>query len=397
MPPLRHLPLPRDAVPPDYGSGGLFGLVAGMRAFLDGGHLDSPEGEPVRDRGPRAPVLVFILIDGLGDAFLQRFGAGGALLAHRRGRITSVFPSTTASAITTIMTGLAPAAHGLTGWFINDRRFGGIIAPLPMMQRSDGPVQGLLMLPRLFPYRTLYQRRKRRSIIVSPQALAYSPYSKRHSRGAQVMPYRGIGGMIDAIPAAVAALASAGGGFVYAYYPVFDAMSHDHGCTAEPVVAQFMKIDAAFASLLERLDGSGVDVVVSADHGFIDSPEERLIELDRHPEATAMLACPLFGERRAAFCEVRPGAEAEFERFVAEALAGRAVVARSVDLVASGLLGPGPAHRRLRERVGSHVLLMERGWTIADRVPGEHRHSMIGVHGGLSADEMWVPRIHARC
>jgi hypothetical protein len=40
---------------------------------------------------------------------------------------------------------------------------------------------------------------------------------------------------------------------------------------------------------------------------------------------------------------------------------------------------------------------MERGWTIADRVPGEHRHNMIGVHGGLSADEMWVPHIHALC
>ncbi len=51
---------------------------------------------------------------------------------------------------------------------------------------------------------------------------------------------------------------------------------------------------------------------------------------------------------------------------------------------------------RLRERVGTHVLLMEPGWTIVDHVEGETVHELIGVHGGLSADEMLVPLIVAR-
>ncbi len=64
--------------------------------------------------------------------------------------------------------------------------------------------------------------------------------------------------------------------------------------------------------------------------------------------------------------------------------------------LAAGLLGPGQPHPRLAERLGSHALLMEAGWTIVDHVPGEHEHTMIGVHGGLSADEMRVPLILAR-
>lgn len=394
-----QIPLPRNAVKPDYGGDGLYGLVATIRSYLDGNPWHPPgtsnPGDTQEHRATRK--LVFILIDGLGDAFLQRFGVGSTLLAHHRRRLTSVFPSTTASAVTTTLTGLAPTTHGLTGWFIHDRRFGGVIAPLPMTRRSGGPVRAPLAVPRLFPYRTLFQHRERSSIFISPASLAYSSFSARHSRGAQILPYRGIQGMNDAIVAAVSAL-GAMDGYVHAYYPVFDALSHTHGCTADEVVAQFRRIDAAFAQLLDRLHGSGTDVVVSADHGFIDSPPERLIHLDaHHPAVRNMLAAPLFGERRAAFCSVRRGAERDFQAFADETLAGKAVLVRSQDLLASGLLGPGKAHRRLSERVGSHTLLMESGWTICDHVPGEHHHSMIGVHGGLSPDEMWVPLICAHC
>nr|MBL8455890.1 phosphodiesterase [Zoogloeaceae bacterium] len=94
-------------------------------------------------------------------------------------------------------------------------------------------------------------------------------------------------------------------------------------------------------------------------------------------------------------CNVRPGAEPEFEAAAGCLLAGRAVVRRSQDLVEQGLFGPGRAHRRLRERLGSHALLMEEGWTLIDTLADEKPHYMLGVHGGLSAREMWIPLIHA--
>lgn len=389
--------LPRESVVPDYGAGGLFGLIRAIGEFLDGDAWRVPGGEGDSGDQGRAPVLVFILIDGLGDDFLRRVGEGGSLLEHRAGRLTSVFPSTTASAVTSVLTGLAPAAHGLTGWFVNDRRFGGVIAPLPMTRRAGGRVRGLFALPRLFPYRSIFQHRRRPCAFVLPQYLAFSPFSCRHGRGARIVPFRGLGAMMDAVACQANALRAAGGGYVHAYYPVFDALSHSYGCRSPQVTGEFGRIDDAFRSLLARLDGSGVEVVVSADHGFIDAPESRLVRLERHPEAQAMLAGPLFGERRAAFCDLKRGAEADFAAFVREELTGKAVLAPSDELIRGGLFGPGPAHRRLRERVGSHALLMEPGWTIRDRLPGERHHKMVGVHGGLSPLEMWVPLIHARC
>ncbi|THF63538.1 alkaline phosphatase family protein [Pseudothauera rhizosphaerae] len=389
--------LPGGAVRPDYGCGGLYGLAAGVRRWLAGERAGLPwmaSDEPQQAGGG---VLVFWLVDGLGDDFLQRFGAGSALLAHRRGRLTSVFPSTTASAITTVMTGLMPQAHGLTGWFIHDRRFGGVLAPLPIERRGGGALHGPFLIPRLFPYRSLFQRTRRPAVVVAPRPIAWSGYSLRHSRGARIVAHDGVDDLVGRVAEAVRELGRAGGGYVYAYHDRFDALSHRHGCHSAPVVEEFGRIDVAFRTLCDRLAGSGAEVLVSADHGFIDNPPERRVQLDAHPDVSAMLNAPLFGERRAAFCHVKAGAEEEFEAWAREALAGKGVVRRSAELVAEGLFGHGARHKRLAERVGTHALLMEAGWTVSDHVPGERHHELIGVHGGLSAEEMWIPLIRARC
>ncbi|HJV26403.1 MAG TPA: alkaline phosphatase family protein [Aromatoleum sp.] len=387
--------LPRDAVVPDYGDGGLYGLVASFRAYLQGRAWTPPSNGAARNEDANRS-LVFLLVDGLGDTFLQRFGTGSTLLAHRTGHLTSVFPSTTASAVTTTLTGLAPAAHGLTGWFVHDRRFGGVLAPLPMLVRGNGPVEGLFPLQRLFPYQTLFQHRGRPASLIYPHYLAGSPFSRRHSRGARVAPYTGLDSMVDAI---VRELQSFGtqSGYVHAYYPVFDALSHTHGCESSQVIARFQRIDASFSRLLERLQGCNCDIVVSADHGFIDSPPQQQVRLEDYPDAKRLLNTPLFGERRAAFFGLRPGAERDFKAFSDEVLHGKAVLSSSESLRQSGLLGPGKPHRKLAERTGTHVLLMEPGWTILDRLPDETEHAMLGVHGGLSPQEMWIPLICARC
>src|SRR5438045_3802303 len=75
--------------------------------------------------------IVLLIIDGLGDNFLRKRAKGGELERRRRGALTSVFPSTTASAITTSYTGRTPLEHGVTGWFTFFSRAGCVAAALP--------------------------------------------------------------------------------------------------------------------------------------------------------------------------------------------------------------------------------------------------------------------------
>ncbi len=388
--PATGLPqLPAAAVLPDYGRDSLYGLASTLKRWLHDRAAGWEHGEVAA--GERATV-VLLVIDGLGDRFLVECGQGSALLAHRRGTLSSVFPSTTASAMTTLYTGVAPAAHGLNGWFIHDARFGGVLAPLPLMHRGGGPVEAFRLLPRLCPQPSMFKGAKRRSSMVAPQEIAFSRFSQRNGKGAQVRPYAGLADLGETIIDEVTRLGRRGG-FVHAYYPVFDALSHLYGCRSAAAIDRFWRIDALFAQLCERLRGSGATIVVTADHGFIDSAPEQQLKLE--PAVAAMLAAPLFGERRLAFCAVRPGAVNEFEAWARSELPGKAVMVRGTDCIDAGLFGPGRPNPRLRERVGSHALLMEPGWTVIDEVQDEVPHSMIGVHGGLTADEMRVPLIRA--
>src|SRR5204862_7988454 len=81
--------------------------------------------------------VVLLIIDGLGDRLLMTRDAGGELARRRRGAMTSVFPSTTASAITTSYSGATPLEHGLTGWFTYFSDAGCVAAALPFKSRGD--------------------------------------------------------------------------------------------------------------------------------------------------------------------------------------------------------------------------------------------------------------------
>ncbi len=104
----------------------------------------------------------------------------------------------------------------------------------------------------------------------------------------------------------------------------------------------------AFCAFLCAAAGLDATVIVTADHGFIDSPRGRVIELDRpSAPAEAMLRLPLCGERRAAYCYVHPDTAHEFERLRApRACRSRRWLYRSETLIEEGWFGPGEPHPR---------------------------------------------------
>ncbi|HMM54388.1 MAG TPA: alkaline phosphatase family protein [Candidatus Desulfobacillus sp.] len=383
---------------PDYAGGSIANL---MRSLGDAcGAAPAPPCPPLRQNvfepADTARHVVLLVIDGLGDNYLRAHGAGGALLRHRAGRLTSVFPSTTATAVTTFLTGLAPQQHALTGWHMYFSELDAILAVLPLRPRGGQALAGqAAALPaRLFGHPSFFQRIGRPGVCVSPQAIADSPFNRYHAEGAEIRAYRSLAEMFGQIIDALRM--SARPAYVHAYYPELDALAHAHGIGSAQVAACFAELDAAFAAFLAELSGIGALVLACADHGFIDSPPERQIDLAQHPELQAMLARPLCGEHRAAYCYLRPGQSERFAECVREQLGGRAELRAGAALVAEGWFGSGAADPRLASRVGDAVLVMRENWTLFDWLEGERRHRMIGVHGGLSADEMLVPLVVAR-
>ena len=377
-------------VKPDYAGGGFVNLIASLVEACGGAPRHAPLAALPAAEAARAANVLLLIVDGLGDNYLQREGAGGALLSQRRGAITSVFPSTTASAITTSYTGWTPFEHGLTGWFTLFGEAGCVGLPLPFQRRGERTALDAAPAA-LYRAGPLFDGLARRSLVVSYRPIIDSTYNLHHCGRAERLAYDKLEGLVAL---SVAALKSAPGRkFVYAYWPEFDTLSHRYGNGSAEARAHFKAVDAAFGELMRQLAGTDTLVVATADHGFVDSVGADALDFADAPGLAGLLRYPLCGESRMAFCHVQAGREREFLQRAADWLGERAEVRPSMELAEEGWFGGGDAHPRFAERIGDVALRMNGRVTVKDWTPGEPRHRHVGHHGGASADEMLIPLI----
>ncbi|MGA9163420.1 MAG: alkaline phosphatase family protein, partial [Thiobacillus sp.] len=229
--------------------------------------------------------------------------------------------------------------------------------------------------------------------VVSPHNIIHSDFNVALSGHATRHGYA----TLDEMFARIAGLlrSDAPRSYVHAYWPQLDSLAHEYGIHSPQVAAAFAALDAGFAQLLDVASDSGSSVIVTADHGFIDTSAEQTIDLDDHPALRETLLLPLCGEPRMAYAYVRAGRETPFENYMREQLADRIHLFKSADVLQQGWLGPGEPHPALRDRIGDYVLVPRGRAIVRDWLKGETRHTHIGVHGGLSAAEMIVPLVVA--
>lgn len=385
---------------PDYAGGGLFNLAVSLArscgADVPANYCDLTlaGGMAASSNWSKADTLVFFLIDGLGDAFLSRNrNIAPNLWRDRAQSLTSVFPSTTATAITTLMTAEPAAVHGLIGWFVRDEATGSVVAPLPMRHRGGVAVDDEDLLARLLQTAPMLQTATRASRFVTLPELACGPYSRHHRRSVEVNAYETLDSLAWSVFRADREMAVSDAGkqkFIYAYSPLLDATGHDFGMESQQSRDVLARLDHAYAHMRRLLPEA--QFVVSADHGFIDNPAEKQIVLSDHADLYVMLRGPLTGERRVAYCHVKPEFQTTFGLRIAERFGDRLHAMPAALAFDAGLFGPGHSTNALL-RGGDWLLIPRDDWTLLDNVAGEQGHAMLGVHGGLSAGEMEVPLI----
>ena len=378
---------------PDYLGGSLVNLMSSLATALGGTSPYPPLAALPPEVLSGVRHLVLLVVDGLGHHYL--LGRDGALRRHLRGQLTSVFPSTTASAIPTFLTGLAPQQHGLTGWHMYFREIGVVAAPLPFRIRTGRhALREAGVTPReLFGLTPLFDRLPLPCHVVSPRHIIHSDFNVALSGRAQRHGYETLEEMFTLVAGLLRS--DEPRSYIHAYWPQLDSLAHEYGIHSEAVAEAFDALDAAFAGLVEVARNSRSVVIVTADHGFIDTTPEDTIDLDDHPGLRDTLLLPLCGEPRMAYAYVRAGREAQFEDYVLTRLGERVGLMKSGEVLRQGWLGPGEAHPALRDRLGDYVLIPRGRTILRDWLVGEPRHTHIGVHGGLCAAEMIVPLVVA--
>ena len=320
-----------------------------------------------------ARAVVVLVLDGLGaEQLAARRHVAPTLNEMHAATITTVAPSTTATALTSIATGVGVGEHGIVGYRIRT-----CDGNLNVLKWRTPQGDGLDRHPpeRFQPMPSFGGQR--------PPALQKAEYRKSGFSRAYLRDARRFGyKMLSSLAVEVRHLLAAGESFVYAYYEGLDIVAHEHGF-GEHYDAELRACDRLMADLLTILP-RGAAVVAISDHGLVDC-SEGLVKIDR-----SVLDCAQAesGEARFRWLHARPGRDRDLYEAATDAHGEQAWVHTASEIVDGGWLGPVVTDAA-RSRLGDVALVARDGWAFAH--PDDGGSKLIGRHGSLTSAEMLVP------
>jgi hypothetical protein len=357
-------------VKPDYSGPNVVGIVPALLGTRRVGWL------PEAVTGARSTVL--LVLDGLGwDAWSRVPECIPELRACAGGPITTVVPSTTPAALTSITTGKEPARHGITGFRI---RLEHSVLNVIRWQQADGkraPDPASVQRQEVFGGRPVP--------VVTKSTFRTTGFTGAHLRGADFHGWQTPSALVEHARRIV----QGGAPFVYAYYPGVDEIAHAYGLEAPFYPAELAAADRLVGALLDALPGDTA-LVVTADHGQVHVGPEGWIGLGPLDPMVAAYA----GDGRFRYLHARPGAAADLLDAARLRHRDDAWVFSRDQLLEEGWLGSDPVPAA-RKRVGDVVLAARGGVGFVDpTLPYEAQ--LVAAHGSLTAAEMEVPLVAAR-
>jgi predicted AlkP superfamily pyrophosphatase or phosphodiesterase len=392
---------PLGGVRPRYADLGLPNVMASALQAV-GVHPPSPP-VPERFLDPElleSRTVLVVAVDGLGYrqllaakkelgglALLDAAKADGAFLP-----ITATAPSTTVSGIGSLCTARAPQEHGLIGYRLYLRGFNAVanmirFAPIDGSGSPWDP-RGFLAGPTAFE---LAKAAGVPAYVLTREWFRGSALSAMLHTGASTAGYvaaSDFGVRLRQI------LAAKGRKLVYAYWDVVDALSHRYGTLGEEFLAEVATFDSVFEREVLR-GGKDATIVLTADHGHINTYAKGRLDLRSRPDLLNALAVPPTGEPRLTYLHARDGNAEALAALAAGAVGDWARVCTAKEAFDDGLFGGGVRIPEARDRVGDVIVAPTRDRTLIYGYPGE-KVDLIGRHGGLTPAEMLIPLLVAR-
>ncbi|MEK7296029.1 MAG: alkaline phosphatase family protein [Actinomycetota bacterium] len=363
---------PRSSPPriPDY----LGGCVSNIIPAILGpkGTADIPGWMPSAVRG--AHQVVLLVADGLGWNQLQgRAAVCPTLMSMSGGSITTVAPTTTVSALTSITTGLTPGEHGLVGYRMD---MGGRVMQMLRWGDEKGDLR------RMYPPDVIQPCPPFMGAVVpvlSKAELEGSAFTEAHLRGVRACGWRSS----SSIAVQVRALLQQRHSFIYVYYDGIDKIAHERGF-GEYYDAELRLTDRLVADIASVLVPGSV-LLVTADHGQVDVGTNTSTP---HPDVRALTTYQS-GEGRFRWLHTRSGTVDELWSAAQEHHGHEAWVMRRDELIDGGWFGSRVSDAA-RQRLGD-VALIAHAPTSFDDPADSGPFPLICRHGSLTDDELDVP------
>ncbi len=332
--------------------------------------------------------VVLIVVDGLGYNYLLK--KDSFLKTHLVDRLEGAFPLTTAASNTVFSFGVPPQQHGLTGWFVFLKEISTITTVLPFMERYYGTDLSLrgFSIENIIGVKPITENTARKCYKILDSAYSHSPFSLAASKGAEIFGVKPLEGVFSKLEELVSKDESS---YTHVYIGDFDSSAHEYGINSSKTYEVFEKIDKFIENISTKIKDTLI--VVTADHGFLDTKVDKTICLNDYPEIYDCLSIPLSGDSRIAYCYVKSGLEMKFLSLVNKYLGDYVHIFKSDSMIDNNWFGLGEPHPMLKHRVGDYTLLSKGEYIIYDNLGNENQKQVIGHHSGISDDEVFVPLI----
>jgi hypothetical protein len=324
---------------------------------------------------------IVVMIDGLGTYQLATAKAHARFMSQLEGKenFYTVFPSTTATALSSLVTGVLPGEHGILGYKIKDPHSGVILNQLSDIGKVSThpwllhPVLCSEELGQEVPF-----------TVIGHARFASSPLTQVMYQHANYISANSLDERIHHALTTAETL----GGLSLVYISELDEIAHKEGFQSAKWSQSLESIDAAMKELVSNAS-SETGIIITADHGIVDIQHSHHVVLGEEPVFDSIWAWG--GEPRCVQLYVSEGADAQdvLNRLITLNLPHVSFFSQQ-EVIASLVFGE--LHTGAEMRLGDIFAVAHEGYAIYNvRDATLSGRSMVGQHGGLTSQEMSIP------
>ncbi|MCL4357070.1 MAG: alkaline phosphatase family protein [Candidatus Thermoplasmatota archaeon] len=399
-----------EFVKPAFGKGCIMdipGFILSSFGIGDGGNT-----RRILDMDMESPEhVIFLLIDGFGYSTMK-YSSGKNDMKYLEDfldrssmrLITSVFPSTTSTATVSYHTNMLPVEHRILGYNSYIPEIGTVcnmISMSPVGRKDSCILDNGYEMPWIRKNGTVHSKLESnevRSFLYLPNAIKNSGLTKITGNGSSISGYVTVSQMITQLKRDL--INFRGRTFHFCYISTVDTISHKVGPYTDDAA---MEIELIFMMLKEQLINSpslpeNTFLFISADHGHMVLDRKQIIDFRHDKELRSWMSAPVYGDPRAPFMRFEKGGIESAIEYLEERYPENFFPVKIPDLVRGGFFGNSRNNVERVDYLGDLVLIMKNSSSVFDYSlkildPYNDGESMVGMHGGLSLEEMIVPFI----
>ena len=317
--------------------------------------------------------IVVILLDGMGSCIIrENLEKDGFFNSHLVGDYDSVFPPTTVAATASIANGLTPAGHGWLGWDCYYPQVGKNVTVYSNQETgTDKPAADYNVAWTYCGYESIVDKIRKNGGNAAVAAPFVEPFPDSFEK---------ICGQIKHLCKAP------GKKYVYGYWNEPDYTMHRKGCYGKEAKSNVQELEKQVYELCKGLKNTLV--IVTADHGHMDSKGVAIVD---YPRLTECLVRMPSIEPRALNLFVKEGKRAQLEYEFQKEFGDKFLFWDKEQVLKAKLFGTGKEHPNFQGMLGDYLAIAVDDLSIYNT--REEAGVFIGVHAGLTEDEMTIPLI----